>query len=144
MVGNPELDRFPDCFGCGARNPAGLKLSLRLEDGELTTEFVPKGEHQGWPGIVHGGIITSLLYEVLENLPYYQGVVTMMKSMDTRFRRAARTGAKIFATARLVDHSERTMNVSAKLTDEDGELIAEGDTVLVILSRNQKEKLGLA
>lgn len=136
MVGNPELEEFPDCFGCGARNPSGLKLSLRLDDGDLTTEFVPRGEHQGWPGIVHGGIITSLLY--------YQGVVTMMKSMDTRFRRAARTGAKIFARARLVDHSERTMNVSAKLTDEDGELIAEGDAVLVILSRNQKEKLGLA
>ena len=49
--------------------------------------------HQGWPGIVHGGIISSLLYEVMENWPYMNGTVTMMRSMDTRLRKPASTVA---------------------------------------------------
>ena len=48
----------------------------------IAKSIAQSGEHQGWPGIVHGGIITSLLYEVLENLLYYQGVVTMMKTQS--------------------------------------------------------------
>ena len=70
---------------------------MRMEDEHLVTELVPREDHQGWPGIVHGGIISTLLYEVLENLPYRQGTVTMMKSMETRFRRPAKTGERIVA-----------------------------------------------
>jgi acyl-coenzyme A thioesterase PaaI-like protein len=139
-----QVKEYPDCFGCGSSNPIGLRLTHHMEGDHLVTEFVPGEDHQGWPGITHGGIITTLLYEVLENFPYHRGVVTMMKSMDTRFRRPAETGKGLVARSWLVDESDRTMNVSASLSSEDGELIAEGDAVLVVLSQNQKNRLGLA
>ena len=135
--------RYPYCFGCGDSNPVGLRLKLRPEGQDLVARFVPKEEHQGWPGIVHGGIITSLLYELLENFPYYQGTVTMMKSMETRFRRPAKTGVGIVARSWLVDRDGRHMNVSATLTSEEDELIAEGSAVLVVLDQKQKERLGV-
>ena len=138
-----QVKKYPNCFGCGSSNPIGLRLIHRLEGGQLVTEFVPGEDHQGWPGIAHGGIITTLLYEVLENLPYHMGVVTMMKSMETRFRRPAKTGKSLTAKSWLVDRTDRNMTVSASLTGEDSELIAEGNAVLVVLSERQKERLGL-
>ena len=138
-----QVQKYPNCFGCGSSNPIGLRLTHRLEGDHLVTEFVPGEDHQGWPGIAHGGIIATLLYEVLENLPYHRGVVTMMKSMETRFRKPAKTGKSLVAESWLVDQSGRNMTVSASLTGEDGELIAEGDAVLVVLSQRQKERLGL-
>jgi acyl-coenzyme A thioesterase PaaI-like protein len=142
-VSDAELKKYPNCFGCGSSNPIGLRLKHRLEEDHLVTEFVPREDHQGWPDITHGGIIATLLYEVLENLPYHLGVVTMMKSMDTRFRRPAKTGKSLIAESWLVDRSDRNMTVSASLTGEDSELIAEGSAVLVVLSQRQRERLGI-
>ena len=139
-----QVEEYPYCFGCGDSNPIGLRLKHRIEDERLVTDFVPQEEHQGWPGIVHGGIIATLLYEVLENLPYHQGAVTMMRSMENRFRRPAKTGERIVARSWLVEQRGRNMSVSATLANEDGELIAEGNAELVVLSENQKERLGLA
>ena len=139
-----HVKEYPYCFGCGNSNPTGLRLKLRMDDEHLVTEFVPQGDHQGWPGIVHGGIIASLLYEVMENFPHYRGVIAMMKSMETRFRRPAATGKRILAKAGLMEQSGRNMKVSATLTNDEGELIAAGEAVLVVLSQNQLDKLGLS
>ena len=138
------VKEYPYCFGCGNSNPAGLQLKLRMDGEHLVTEFMPQEVHQGWPGIVHGGIIASLLYEIAENFPYYQGDVAMMKSMETNFRRPAATGKRILAEAGLLEQSGRNMRVSAKLTNDKGELIASGEAVLVILSPSQLDAMGLS
>lgn len=139
-----QVKKYPHCFGCGDANPIGLRLKLRMEGDHLVTEFLPKEEHQGWPDIVHGGIISALLYEVLENLPYYQGAVTMMKSMETKLRSPAKIGQRIVARSWPVERTGRNMGVSATLTNEQGDLIAEGNAILVALSQSRKERLGLS
>ena len=139
-----QVREHPNCFGCGDSNPSGLGLDLRLENGFLVTEFTPKEEHQGWPDIVHGGIITALLYEVLENFPYYNGIVTMMRSMETRFRQPAATGKPVIAKSWLMVRSGREIEVSASLTGEQGRLIAEGKATLVELTQDQANKIGIS
>ena len=49
------------CFGCGPANEKGLRIkSYRCEKG-LEMEFIPKEEHQAFPGMINGGIIGTLL-----------------------------------------------------------------------------------
>ena len=139
-----KVQEYPNCFGCGDSNPSGLGLDLRLEGETLVTEFTPKEEHQGWPDIVHGGIITALLYEVLENFPYYNGIVTMMRSMETRFREPAVTGKPMVARSWLIVRSGREIEVSASLTGEQGRLIAEGKATLVELTQDQASNIGIS
>ena len=69
---NATVEAYPHCFGCGQENPIGLRLSPHVDGDAVVASFVPKDDHQGWPGIVHGGIIASLLYEVLENFAHQQ------------------------------------------------------------------------
>jgi acyl-coenzyme A thioesterase PaaI-like protein len=127
---------YSDCFGCGADNPKGLGLALRLDGEVLRSEFTASSEHQGWPGIMHGGVVSALLYEVLENVAYFQGKTTMMKSMSTDYRRPGPIGKELALTARITGQSGRKLNTSATLSE--GDLtIAEGKAELVEVSEKR-------
>ncbi|GEM_PF-885001 len=128
--GEHEPAPYPDCFCCGADNPKGLGLALRLEGEVLKSEFTGGPEHQGWPGIMHGGVVSALLYEVLENMAYFQGKTTMMKSMSTDYRRPGPIGKELALTARIEGASGRKVTTSATLSDGEN-TIAEGKAELV-------------
>ena len=55
-----------NCFVCGVENTYGLNLSFySTKLGEVTVETVVPDRFQGYPGVVHGGIVASLVDEVL-------------------------------------------------------------------------------
>src|SRR5215469_14049106 len=56
---------YQDCFACGQNNPYGLQLVFRLDDNTVVADFAPRKEYQGFPGIVHGGIVAVVLDEAL-------------------------------------------------------------------------------
>ena len=58
------------CFGCGRLNPCGLKLEFSELDGDYVTHFTGRPEHQGYDGIMHGGIISTLLDEIMARYIY--------------------------------------------------------------------------
>ena len=128
---------YPNCFGCGNENPYGLHLDMKIEGDELRADFMPAPHHQGWPGMVHGGIISALLYEVMENWTYLNGIVTMMRSMDTRLRTPAKIGRPIRATSWLVSREGREIHVTARL-ESDGKTVAEGRARLVELDERRR------
>jgi len=63
--GDDIMEKQPNsrmCFVCGIDNPIGLKLKFYTDDeGRSIAHFRPKPEHQGYPGQLHGGIISALL-----------------------------------------------------------------------------------
>jgi hypothetical protein len=76
------------CFGCGSRNSIGLKLIFE-QDGEVTrTTFVGAPEHQGWKGVIHGGLLATLLDEAMGQWLWARKIVTMTAEMTTRYRTA--------------------------------------------------------
>ena len=127
----------PNCFGCGDENPHGLQLEMTIEGGELSADFTPAPHHQGWPGIVHGGIISALLYEVMENWTYLNGIVTMMRSMNTRLIAPTKVGRPIRATSWQESHEGREIYVVARL-ESDGKTVAEGSACLVVLNERRR------
>ena len=138
---NPVAE-YPNCFGCGQDNPIGLRLDLRLEGDRLRADFTPQEVHQGWPGTVHGGIITALLYEIMENLMYRQGTITMMRGMEALLRSPASVGKKLLVESWLEERSGREISIRSELKDEDGRLIAQGTASLVVLNQEQIDRLG--
>lgn len=125
------LTEYPNCFGCGQANPIGLRLNPWLGGDRLRASFTPQEVHQGWPGTVHGGIITALLYEIMENLMYKQGTITMMRGMEAKLRSPASVGKKLLAESWLEERSGRELSVHSELTDEDGKLISQGSASLL-------------
>lgn len=57
---------YRDCFGCGDRHPTGLHLTVTVADGvAVEAEFTVTRDHQGSPGLAHGGVLASALDEAL-------------------------------------------------------------------------------
>src|SRR5215467_10046312 len=60
-----DTSSYQRCFVCGHRNPYGLHLFFRLEQNTIVADFQPREEHQGFPGVIHGGIVAAVLDEAL-------------------------------------------------------------------------------
>ena len=84
---NDETD-YGLCFVCGPRNRSGLRLRFEREGGVVTTTFRGREEHQGFPGYVHGGVITALLDETMSRVSLLEDRWTMTARMEVRFRQA--------------------------------------------------------
>jgi acyl-coenzyme A thioesterase PaaI-like protein len=97
------------CFACGARNAQGLGLVFTQEDGAVVTTFTGEVQHQGFPGIVHGGIIATLLDETLERLGVLEGRWLMTGRLELRFRTAAPLGVPLRVAARTVSSRGRAL-----------------------------------
>ena len=109
----------------------------------MRASFTPQEVRQDWPETVHGRIITALLYEIMENLMYKQGTITMMRGMEAKVGSPASVGKKLLAESWLEERSGRELSVHNELTDEDGKLIAQGSVSLVVLSQEQIDRMGM-
>lgn len=114
------------CFACGAANPSGLGLVLALKDGRIGTEFTPDGSHEGYAGVVHGGILGLILDEILIQLPQRlldAPVATL--ELAVRYRRAARVGQRLLFSAWMDGGLDsRILTARGEARTEDGTLVA--------------------
>ena len=143
-----NLDRLNDrsayqaCFGCGARNDAGLQLSFRLEGDEIVTEYTPERRFQGFPNVLHGGVIATLLDETLSRTATLGGRWMMTARLDIRYRRAALLGQTLRITARAISIRSRAVTAKGevRLADDPSVIIAEAEgTFLAITPQYQQE-----
>lgn len=73
------------CFCCGAKNPIGLKLEFHeTSNGRMATVWTPRKEHQGFKDIVHGGLVATVLDEVMVRLLYLRGIEAVTAGMETK------------------------------------------------------------
>jgi len=79
------------CFACGQKNPMGLCLTFTLsDDGTCTTEFTGLPHHQGFKGVLHGGIIATVADDLMNNhLFRMHGVSTATAELKMRFKKPA-------------------------------------------------------
>jgi uncharacterized protein (TIGR00369 family) len=59
------LPHTHSCFVCGESNPFGLRLRFETDGRVVQTHFVPRAEHIGFQGVVHGGLIATVLDEIM-------------------------------------------------------------------------------
>jgi len=108
------------CFCCGDANPIGLHLKFRWEDREYVTEFTPAKVHEGFKGMVHGGLIATVLDEVMARMLWQSGHRTVTAEMTVRLHRAARPGETLSFRARVVRETSRLVECSADAKGEEG------------------------
>jgi acyl-coenzyme A thioesterase PaaI-like protein len=113
------------CFGCGQHNPVGLKLSFTKDGDTLRTEFTPAEVYQGWPGIVHGGILALLLDEAMNNTTYFAGITCITASMQIRLRQPVKVEVPLVITASITRNRRKLIETEARICLKDGTIIAE-------------------
>ena len=121
-----NIDRNELCFGCGKDNPIGLKLDFKWEGKTARAEFTPTEFYQGWAGIVHGGIISSLLDEAMAYAAIFEGMHCITAKIETRIKRPARVNEPLIITSSVTKKSRKLIETKASITLKDGTQVAEG------------------
>jgi acyl-coenzyme A thioesterase PaaI-like protein len=127
------------CFGCGINNPIGLKLKFTRDGDALRTEFIPDKVFQGWPGLLHGGILACLLDEVMSNAAYATGNTCLTASMTIRQRKPVEVGIPLVITARITRHRKKLIETEGTVCLKDGTVIAEGSAKQFV-AENEADK----
>lgn len=127
------------CFGCGKHNPIGLKLNFTRDGDTLRAEFIPNKVHQGWPGVVHGGILACLLDEAMSNAAYAEGVVCLTASMQIRLRQPVKVEVPLVITALITKKNRKLIETKARVCLEDGTVVAES-TAKQFVAENESDQ----
>lgn len=133
MEGKEKVTDY--CFGCGRANPVGLKLEFAWQGDVLHAEFTPREEHQGYPGMTHGGIIATLLDEIMANALFQQGILVVTAEMTVRYIHKVPTGRKVHLYSRVVRRHKRLYEVEGWLADETGRELARGRSKMLEVDR---------
>lgn len=123
------------CFACGPANPIGLKLKFEQTDDLCRTVFTPKTEHQGWYDVMHGGLITTLLDEVMANWLWGRDIPAMTAEMTTRFMKPVPIGAPVTVTAKRVGGKGKLVLLESELVLADGTPAARASSKFIITER---------
>jgi uncharacterized protein (TIGR00369 family) len=120
------------CFACGRENPIGLKLSFEWDGGVLTASFTPLKAHQGYAGIVHGGIVATVLDECMAQAAIRKfGDMAATVEITVRFRKALMVGEETRAEATVEDGRHGLVQGRARLLCPGGDLIAEASSRMI-------------
>lgn len=120
------------CFGCGAANPHGLHLTFTTTDAGVSATFTPLEVHQGYEHVVHGGIISTLLDEVMAWAVAAAGIWAVTGEMQVRFRRPLLVGESVTLRGSVTDIRSRAISASGQVIREsDGEMIATATAMFV-------------
>jgi acyl-coenzyme A thioesterase PaaI-like protein len=122
------------CFACGLQNPVGLKLAFyEGADGRVTTSYRPEEHFQGYPGVLHGGIVTALLDETLGRVAIALGDFMVTARLNIRFRRPAPLDQLLLVEGKPTGRRRNLLGAEGKLTLEDGTVIAEASATFMPL-----------
>lgn len=126
-----KLEDDDYCFVCGPRNPAGLRLDFRFDGKNITTEFIPQKEHQGYRDIVHGGILSTLLDEAMVKLAIAMEKPAVTARMDIRLKKTVSVGDRVRVEAGIMRETRKTINVYARAVNTASVVVADATGTLV-------------
>ena len=129
---------YQQCFVCGQKNPYGLHMVFRLENDTVVADFQPLVEHQGFPGVIHGGIIAAILDEALSRTTMLSThpTWTMTGRLEVRYRRYVPYGPLLRVRASLGLERGRMIQASGVLTlaDDEHVVLAESQGTFMALT----------
>ncbi|MBW3621912.1 MAG: PaaI family thioesterase [Armatimonadetes bacterium] len=115
------------CYVCGKINPFGLHVRFHLDSGEVRTEFIADEHRCGFQGIVHGGVLSTLLDETMGWAPAYQKrLFCYAAELRIRFLQPAPSGQPLRVSGRMTADRGRVWETEGEVRGADGSLYAKG------------------
>lgn len=121
-IRNPFPERHTDrkylCFGCSPFNEHGLKLEFREENGAVFCHWVPTTRYEGYPGIVHGGILATLMDETCSWYVYtLLNTAGVTSALHIQYLKPVRiANGEIMISASLQSHDSQTAILRCEIT----------------------------
>lgn len=127
---------FGHCFGCGDLHPTGLHLVAHVGEGaNLTAEFTLTHDHQGAPGLAHGGLLSLAFDEALGKLMWLIRSPAVTARLETDFLKPVPMGSTLHITAEISGQVGRKVYTRAegRLNSSDGPLAVRAAALFVVV-----------
>ena len=142
-LNNPYPDN--NCFLCGSDNNSGLKLEFYCDKTtkEISTEYLPAQQFAGLGNILHGGIQTGILDEIMGWATFvHTGEMAVTSKININFLKPAYIcNKKLKAICRVVSHEGKQVNLVATLSDWEGNICTEASGTFHIIAADRFDKL---
>ncbi|MEU6484168.1 PaaI family thioesterase [Streptomyces sp. NPDC046887] len=132
--GEPLGSHYEHCFGCGGGQPHGLHLDARAEEGvAVTAEFTVTTDHQGAPGLAHGGVLATALDETLGSLGWLLRVIAVTGRLETDFVRPVPVGTALHLAAQVTAVHGRKIYATAtgRIGGPEGPVAVRADALFI-------------
>jgi acyl-coenzyme A thioesterase PaaI-like protein len=106
------------CFACGQQHPFGLQLRFRSEkEGRVTAEWTPSDAWEGFQGLIHGGVVSTVLDEAMSKAVTSAGTPGLTCLLEVRLRRSIAPGEPLIVRGWVVEKRRRRVRVEAEIRD---------------------------
>jgi acyl-coenzyme A thioesterase PaaI-like protein len=143
VPGVPRITIEPHhCFACGTLNATGMGLVLHVERGRSWVELTLEPRFQGWEGVAHGGILCTILDEVMAWSLIGEDNLGLTARLDVEFKRPVVVGQALRAEGWITRSRRRIVDTAAHLLDaESGAVLATATGVYVAANEARKAEL---
>lgn len=131
-----------NCFACGQLNLHGLHLDLHAQGGECWAELTLPERFEGWTGIAHGGILATILDEVMAWAIIDQDGWGVTARMTVEFKKPVAVGSRIRGEGWMVRARRRLVEAAGRIVDATtGEELATAEALYVAAPEDRKREL---
>ena len=131
-----------NCFACGTLNANGLGLTLHLEHERSWTELTLDRGFEGWEGIAHGGIVSTILDEVMAWSLVDHDNWGLTARLSVEFKRPVPLERPIRAEGWVTDARRRVIHAAAHIVEsESGTVLATAEATYVAAPEDRKQEL---
>ena len=123
---------FRMCFGCGIDHPTGLHMRIVAGEGlTVQGQFTVTENHQGAPGLAHGGVLATAFDDVLGALNWLIGFPVVTGRLETEYRRPVPVGSTLGIVAQIDGIKGRKVFTSATGYLDDGQLAVRSSALFI-------------
>ena len=128
------------CFVCGTKNPQGLKLKfwVNKKKHQVESDVTFPTFFQGWEGVVHGGMISTVLDEIMVKCTEVKGLKCVTAEINTKLKKPAQTGVRYLLQGRICDIKGKIVICEGKLFDSKNETIASSTAKLFTIEKKNE------
>ncbi|HYO42630.1 MAG TPA: PaaI family thioesterase [Candidatus Limnocylindrales bacterium] len=143
LIGGRRIELAPhNCFACGTLNVHGLQLELHAAVDRCWVELELGQQFQGWEGIAHGGIVCTILDEVMAWAVVDHDMWGVTARMSVEFKKPVPLGRPIRGEGRVTGVRRRLVDAEGVVLDPaDGTILARSTATFVGASAEKKAEL---
>ncbi len=130
------------CFVCGEANPCGIHGRFQEVDGEVHLRIVIDPCHDGYPGVVHGGVVSAMLDETIGwacSVAVHR--LCMTRELTVQFRRSVPSGRPLLVRGWMTGGKGRLLLAAGQIEDEDGAVLARAKGSFYALDQEQSDQI---
>ncbi len=121
------------CFACGELNPEGLHMEVDRGNGRARAEVTLRQTHQGWKNMAHGGVVSTILDEIMAHAVIDQEPQAATVELKIRFRNRVPLDQPLITEGWIVSQEKRRIMAESELRlKETGELLAKAESKFLV------------